>query len=98
LSVPSGAAIEDMQNRARGLCIRLEFLAGQASPDEDREQRMKYQVDRLAGLMSGEITRQPVGEEAAEVEREWLGMYALPEQDFAAFGARIKQALSNIRG
>ncbi len=95
---PDPEAIEDMQKRARGLCIRLEFLAGLASPEEDREQRMKYQVDRLAGSMSGEITRQPVSEEAADAEREWLTMYALPEQEFSAYGARIKQALSNIRG
>jgi len=88
--------VEDMQQRARALCIRLEFLAGLPSPEEDREQRMQYQVDRLAGSMSGEIKRQPVADEASEAEHQWLAMYALPEADFKAFGERIKNALATI--
>jgi hypothetical protein len=88
--------IENMRTQARALCISLEFLAGITSPDEDREQRMKYQVDRLAQSMSGEIARQPAGEEALEGEKIWLGLYALPETDFGGFGKRIKHALSTI--
>jgi len=88
--------VESMRTRARALCIALEFLAGLPSPDEDRDQRMKYQVDRLAQSMSGEIARQPAHEEALESEKVWLGFYALPETDFSAFGRRIKQALSEI--
>lgn len=95
---PSGEALEDLQQRARGLCIHLEFLAGLASPDEDREQRMKYQVDRLASSMAGEITRKPASEEATVAEHEWLTMYALPEQEFKIFSTRIKKALASIRG
>ena len=57
---------------------------------------MKYQVDRLAESMSGGMTRQPVADEAKDAEKTWLGMYALPEPDFEAFGERIKQALSTI--
>ena len=88
--------VEAMQTQARSLCIGLEFLAGLSSPEEDREQRMKYQVDRLAQSMSGEITRQPANEEALESEKTWLGFYALPESDFAAFGKRVKLALSTV--
>ena len=57
---------------------------------------MKYQVDRLAQSMSGEIARQPANEEALESEKIWLGLYALPENDFGVFGKRIKNALSAI--
>ena len=78
------------------MCIRLEFVAGLPSPDDDREQRMKYQVDRLAESMSGESTRQPAIDEAREAEKIWLAMYALPEADFKAYGKRIKQALITI--
>jgi len=92
----SGESVEEIQERARALCIRLEFLAGLTSPEEDRERRMKYQVDRLASSMSGEMTRQPVDEEASEAEHEWFAMYALPEPDFKAFGKRIKQALLSV--
>lgn len=87
---------EELREQAHALCIRLEFVAGLPSPEEDRDQRMKYQVDRLAESMSGEVTRQPAVEEAAEAEKMWLGMYALPEPEFKAFGKRIKQALSKI--
>ena len=88
--------VENMRTQARTLCIALEFLAGTSSPDEDREQRMKYQVDRLAQSMSGEIARLPASEEALQGEKVWLGLYALPETDFGAFGKRIKRALSTI--
>ncbi len=88
--------VENMRTQAHALCIALEFLAGLPSPDEDREQRMKYQVDRLAQSMSGEIARQPASEEALEGEKVWLGLYALPETDFGNFGKRIKRAISTI--
>jgi hypothetical protein len=87
---------EDQHSRARALCIALEFLAGLPSPEEDRDQRMKYQVDRLAESMSGERARQPAVEEALEAEKTWLGLYALPEADFKAFGQRVKKALTTI--
>jgi len=88
--------ITNKRTQAHALCISLEFLAGLPSPDEDREQRMKYQVDRLAQSMSGESARRPASDEALEAEKTWLGLYALPEEDFAAFGKRIKRALAAI--
>jgi len=88
--------MEELQAQARLLSIRLEFVAGLQSPAEDQDQRMQYQVDRLAESMSGDSTRQPALEEARDAEIIWLGMYALPEPDFKAFGKRIKQALSAI--
>jgi len=88
--------IQGKQKEARALCIALEFLAGLPSPDEDKDQRMKYQVDRLAQSMSGESARQPASEEALEAEKTWLGLYMLPEADFAGFGKRIQRALSAI--
>ena len=88
--------IEDIQTQARALSISLEFLAGLPSPTEDRDQRMKYQVDRLAQSMSGAAPRQAANEEALEAEKTWLGFYALPEADFGTFGKRIKRALSTI--
>ena len=96
---PSDLSDEEVEakcSQARSLCITLEFLAGLSSPDEDRDQRMKYQVDRLAHSMSGDIVRQPASEEALEAEKVWLGLYQLPETDFGAFGKRIKHALSVI--
>jgi hypothetical protein len=88
--------IEELKAQARLLSIQLEFVAGLPSLDEDRDRRMQYQVDRLAESMSGESARQPASEEARDAETIWLGMYALPEPEFKAFGKRIKQALSAI--
>jgi hypothetical protein len=85
-----------LKAQARTLCIGLEFIAGLPSPDDDRDQRMQYQVDRLADSMSGKTVRQPATDEARDAETTWLGMYRLPESDFKAFGQRIKQALSVI--
>jgi len=83
--------------QARMLSIRLEFIAGLPSPEEDRDQRMQYQVDRLADSMSGDsASRLPASEQASEAENLWLGMYALPEAEFKAFGKRIQTALSAI--
>lgn len=93
---PDEKELEAMRSQASLLCIRLEFVAGLPSPEEDREQRMKYQVDRLAESMSGDSPRQSADEEAAEAEKTWLAMYALSGTDFKAFGDRINQALSAI--
>jgi exonuclease SbcC len=89
-------SIEELQDKARTLCISLEFLAGLPSPPGDRDQRMTYQVDRLAETMSGESTRQPAADEARDAERTWLEMYTLPDADFGAFGKRIRQALTSV--
>ena len=88
--------LDDLNAQARKLSIGLEFLAGLPSPDEESEQRMKYQVDRLAESMSGESQRQPAEEEARDAEKAWLAMYQLPEDAFKAYGKRIKKALSVI--
>ncbi len=88
--------LEKMKEQARALCIQLEFIAGIPSPDEERDRRMKYQVDRLAESMSGEHQRQPATQEARAAEKVWLGMFVLPAQDFDHFGGRIRQALSAI--
>jgi len=93
---PTAEEIESKRTQARDLCIALEFLAGLPSPDEERDQRMKYQVDRLAQSMSGTSTRQPASEEALAAEKIWLGLYALPEADFGFYGKRFKRALSTV--
>lgn len=96
---PPSSAPEDAATllaEARLLAIRLEFLAGLESPPEDKAKRMQYQVDRLAQSMSGEAARLSASEEAADAEKTWLAMYALPEAAFNSYGARVKKALSTI--
>ncbi len=93
---PAADSTEDLTARARMLCIRLEFVAGLASPEDDRELRMRYQVERLAESMAGGSARLPATDEAHAAEKTWLGMYALPEAEFEAYGKRIRQALTAI--
>ncbi|MGD8385115.1 MAG: DUF349 domain-containing protein, partial [Lysobacterales bacterium] len=54
---------EAMSERARLLCIRLEFLAGLPSPEADAKLRMQYQVDRLAQSMAGSGERLSAAQE-----------------------------------
>jgi len=82
--------------KARQLCIQLEFLAGLPSPEAEKDLRMKYQVDRLSESMSGSRERISAIEEARLVEREWLGQEVLGRSDHAAFEQRIKTALHEI--
>jgi len=88
--------LQALKLEARKLSIGLEFLSGLPSPDEESDLRMKYQVDRLAESMSGESQRLPATDEARTAEKTWLAMYQLPEDDFIAYGKRIKKALATI--
>jgi hypothetical protein len=49
----SASAEADEVDAARDLLVRLEFIAGSASPQEDRQRRMDYQVARLSARMRG---------------------------------------------
>jgi hypothetical protein len=88
----SAATVDD----ARALCTRLEFLAGINSPTDEKEQRMAYQVKRLAETLSGEKVRQSARDEASDAEQEWLLMPYLVESDYEAFKTRIRAALEEI--
>ena len=71
------AALEKDKSEAgelrRTLCIELEILLKQASPDEDREQRMKIQFDRMKsdGLGTGNLDKKA---EIDERKIQWLCM------------------------
>ena len=79
---------------ARDLLTRLEFSAGIASPAEDRQRRMDYQVARLSARMRGGVSMTPECE-LDEVLSAWFGQPPQPaelEQRFeraaqAAMGA-----------
>jgi len=88
--------LEERLERARLLCIQLEFLAGLPSPEADRELRMQYQVDRLSKTLGGQQVRLSAADEAQQAEREWLLASALPEPQYGAFRSRVKAALSEL--
>ncbi len=86
-----------MSERARLLCIRLEFLAGLPSPEADAKLRMQYQVDRLAQSMAGDGERLSAAQEALEAADEWLRLFALPEPEYSEYGKRVELALGTIK-
>ena len=87
---------EALEAAARLLCIRLEFLSGLASPDEDREQRMQYQVERLSQRLGGEGAGLSARQEARSIEDEWLLMPVLAEDTQAALQSRMDRAINEL--
>ena len=84
--------LEDNAATARELCIQAEFLAGIASPAEDREARMAYQVERLAGHLGGSRASD-VRTELKELEQRWLQSYPLLPAQEAELRQRFETAL-----
>ncbi|MEM9182583.1 MAG: DUF349 domain-containing protein, partial [Pseudomonadota bacterium] len=80
LQALSPEALEERLKQLQALCIRAEFLAGTDTPEPFHEERMSYQVKRLAERMTGEA-RQSLREEADELEALWLGNGPLPPGD-----------------
>jgi len=91
--------LEENSAAARQLCIQAEFLAGIASPAEDREARMAYQVERLAGHLGGGHSSDAAAE-LDELQRRWLEVYPLlpaaePELR-KRFETALDMALKNV--
>lgn len=93
-AAPAGCS--EGSEAARMLAIRMEFLAGMPSPDEDREARMRYQVDRLSRTLAGARETGSARDEARELEREWLLLPPLAADEHAAFKTRIRTAMQEI--
>lgn len=72
VSSPDGleAQLGDSEYRLRELCIRLEILLGQPSPEEDQAQRMEYQMLRLQQALD-EQSRNPSTADVLELELQW---------------------------
>jgi len=70
-SIEEQLALSEPQ--ARELCIRLEILLGQPTPEEDELQRMEYQMERLGeALAEQEDTPSEAALQALELE--WLAL------------------------
>ena len=82
---------------ARDLLVRTEFAAGVASPADDRQRRMDYQISRLSARMRGTAANADAEGEVTELLASW---FALPgplppelEQRFASACAALLAAL-----
>ena len=86
---PTSASLE----AGRDVLVRLEFLAGIASPAEDRERRMNHQVARLSARMRGGGDSQGVEAELTSLMIAWFSLAGpLPdelERRFADAGSAV---------
>jgi hypothetical protein len=84
--VQAGASSTPDDADARGILVRLEFLAGVESPDEDRQLRMNHQVQRLSSRMREGANVNPE-RELSDLLQQWFAQapqLAMLEERFAA--------------
>ncbi|MBN2886481.1 MAG: DUF349 domain-containing protein [Chromatiaceae bacterium] len=86
------AQASNARERAQ-LCLQLEILAGLDSPPEFTQQRLEYQVSRLAERM-GEGEADPLSDAAALLQRWHLSGPAPADSALSARYARIREALT----
>lgn len=63
--------LEVTETALRQLCIRLEILLGQESPEQDQSLRMEYQMDRLQKALE-QREKSANANELKKLELEWL--------------------------
>ena len=91
--VLAGAAVAPAaaEDAARQLLVQLEFLAGSATPTEDRQRRMDWQVARLSQRL-GQGSAPAPREELREVLQAWIGLGAFDFPAAAALRERFERA------
>jgi len=67
-----GREVEKQTEDARQIVIEMECLSGLDSPEEDRQRRMDYQIDRLSNRLGGGAAKADLDSERAELQRRWL--------------------------
>jgi hypothetical protein len=81
--------MSDNASNARQVLIEMEFLAGLESPAQDRDARMRFQVERLASRM-GDREHQPgLAEELAALRERWYAAFPLPADTAEAMTRRF---------
>jgi len=77
--------------KARRVLIEMEFLAGLDSPPEEREARMKFQVERLAQRMGERGEAPGLPDELAELRQRWYASFPHPLEQHAAMAKRFSK-------
>ncbi|QKK02442.1 MAG: DUF349 domain-containing protein [Pseudomonadota bacterium] len=70
--------VEQNGQAARQIAIEMEFLAGLDSPNEDRDARMAYQVDRLAKRLGDRDRSTSLVDELNLLRRRWYQSFPHP--------------------
>jgi len=88
------AELEENRRRREEICLHMEILSGLESPPELAEQRLAFQVSRLAERVDGE--GDPL-EAAPQLERDWYVCGPAPEANAAALDTRFERALRALQ-
>jgi hypothetical protein len=91
----AGATLPEEDQGARELLVRLEFLAGMDSPEDDRSLRMSLQVQRLSSRMRDRTAATP-DRELTELLNAWFAQKPQPqalEQRFATAAQSVIDSL-----
>ncbi len=87
----------DTIDAARDALVRMEFASGIASPAEDRQRRMDYQVARLSARMRGAAQTSDADSELVEMLSNWFELSGpLPEELEQRFDDAARAALNAL--
>ncbi len=74
---------------ARQIVIEMEFLAGVETPEADRQQRMDYQVKRLARQLSERSSQPDLGTELEALTQRWYAAFPMPPEQYENLAKRF---------
>ena len=87
-----GREVEAMTDKARQIVIEMECLAGVESPEEDRQRRMDYQVNRLSGRLGAGTPRADLDSELSGLQRRWLESFPHDPEQHPGLQKRFQKA------
>ncbi len=86
--------LREADEARRVLCVQLELLLGEASPAEDRELRMRLQVERLSASLRHQADDESDAERLHELARRWYELGPWPQESAEAWEARFSALLA----
>ena len=87
-----GREVDAQTEEARQIVIEMECLSGLESPEEDRQRRMDYQINRLSNRLGGGADKADLDSERAELQRRWLESFPHRTGEADQLGKRFEDA------
>ena len=81
--------VQENGQSARQVAVEMEFLAGVETPEADRQQRMDYQVKRLARQLSDRDGQPDLATEFSALQERWYETFPLPPEQHEELARRI---------
>ncbi len=91
----AGEVNNDYAKKAGLILIAAEYLTGQATPDEYKEQRLAYQVDELAKRMGGGETQDETNQ-AVALLTDWFVLNGADAEFIKANEKRSKKVIKSL--